>query len=506
VTGGTVADVVIQGLQRAGTRRIFAEAGASDSAVIDAAYHARLPVTFAHNEGAACVMAAVTGELVEAPGAVVVGSPLTDSEAALGLVHAFVDHSPLIVIAPPAVPSADAAPREVDGKTPFVKAALTIEPGSASEQIARATCLALAEPCGPVLLELADTATSAAAQPISSPPRPAALPAPESRWLDGAAQIIARASRPVLIAGRQCRTDETAKWLRALAEALPAPVLVSPKAKGVFPDPHPLHLGVVTGVVTGDMSSPGILERADLIVAVGTDPIELPPEAVPANVPTLRLSSSPAGVENRSGFEVIGDIALIIEELAPRLRGRGRADWDVAELDRIKRIASRRSPAGPGLLRHRVVQIARELTPAGTLAAVEGRGRLAAITFWDAVAPREFLISNHPGPMGFAVPAAIAARLACPQQSVVCFTEPESLGTGAIELETAARLGLPIVVVLVADGSTRAHAERLAVTRSAGIAAAIADSEATFRSAMSGALASTAPTLVVAHVEDQSTV
>lgn len=489
---------------RAGAPRIFAVAGAAEATLIDAAQRAGLAVTFARSERSACIMAAVTGELVEAPGAVVVSDLGANSEAARGLADAFADRSPLIVIAQRPVSSIGAASREAVAEKPLVKATVSIEPRSAAERIAHATCLALTEPCGPVLLELAADTVTAAAEPMSSPCRPARVPAPVGRRLDDAAQIIARASRPVLIAGRQCRTDETAKWLRAFAEALPAPVLVTPKAKGVFPDPHPLHLGVVTM----DALPRGILDRADLIVAIGVDAIELGSGALSSNVPLLRLAASLAGgPENLSELGVSGDVALLIEELAPRLRARDQADWDVAELDRLKRNARRRPAAGTGLAPNRVVQIARELTPAGTIAAVDGVAcRSLMLTLWDAVAPREFLISNRSDAAGFALPAAIGARLAYPDRYVLCVTEPDGLGTSGVELETAACLGLPIIVILVGDVSARAHAERAAVARSAGVAAVIADSEATFRSAVGRALEVDAPTLVVAHAEGKSTV
>jgi thiamine pyrophosphate-dependent acetolactate synthase large subunit-like protein len=65
--------------------------------------------------------------------------------------------------------------------------------------------------------------------------------------LDGAADLLARAQRPILIAGGQCRTLEVATWLRALAEALPAPVVVTAHGKGALPDPHPFEPQVDQG-------------------------------------------------------------------------------------------------------------------------------------------------------------------------------------------------------------------------------------------------------------------
>src|SRR5439155_1226184 len=78
------------------------------------------------------------------------------------------------------------------------------------------------------------------AVPVATACRPGPLPPPDPRSLDEAARLLAGASRPVLIAGLQCRSVTDAQWLRALAEALPAPVLLTLRAKGILPDPHPL--------------------------------------------------------------------------------------------------------------------------------------------------------------------------------------------------------------------------------------------------------------------------
>src|SRR5207253_9931582 len=130
------------------------------------------------------------------------------------------------------------------------------------------------------------------------------------------ADAVASGARPVLIAGLETGPND-AKWLRALAESVPAPVLTTPKGKGALPDPHPLALGLLA-------AGHPLLAQSDLLIAVGVDPVEVGPGVWPAGV---RVAS----ITRRAGdATVVGEIALVIEELAPRLRGRTRADWDVA--------------------------------------------------------------------------------------------------------------------------------------------------------------------------------
>ncbi|MGH7277356.1 MAG: thiamine pyrophosphate-binding protein, partial [Candidatus Rokuibacteriota bacterium] len=336
--------------------------------------------------------------------------------------------------------------------------------------------------------------------------------------LDAVAARIGRAARPVIVAGLQCASGHADKWIRPLAEALPAPVLVTYKAKGVLPDPHPLHLGVFTGAA---LEEP-VLARADLIVALGLDVVELIPRPWMCRAPVLHLARAPhAGGYYVPAAEVVGDIALIVEELAPRLRDAPRADWDVAELDRLKRdTIARMTVAAAGLAPHRVVQIAREMTPAGTIATVDaGAHMFPTTTFWHAVGPGELLISNGLATMGFALPAAIAAQLVHPERRVLCFTGDGGLMMVAAELETVARLGLPLIVIvfddaalslirikqdqrgMAGDALTYRGPDLVALAQSFGLAAFGAEDERGLRQALARALATEGPTLVDARID-----
>ena len=174
----------------------------------------------------------------------------------------------------------------------------------------------------------------------------------------------------------------------------------------------------------------------------------------------------------------------------------------------------------PGLAPHRVVQIARELTPAGAIATVDaGAHMFPATAYWHAVEPGECLISNGLATMGFALPAAIAAQLVHPERRVVCFTGDGGLLMVASELETAARLRLPIIIVVFddaalsliqikqeqkgyADVGTRHEGPDLApLARAFGLTAYAASDEAGFARALIAALAAPGPTLIAARID-----
>lgn len=524
MNGVTVAHVLIDGLVRAGTPRMFGVPGGGSSLdLMEAARNAGLPFVLTHGESAACIMAAVTGELMGVPGAALASLGPGAASAVNGVAHAWLDRSPMILFTDrhPEAIRAFTTHQRIDHSAlfaPVTKASLSIEPASASHWIAHAAQLAMKEPRGPVHLDLAADVAARASIPLATtvqPPR--ALP-PVREALDEAARIIAASARPLIVAGLQCRGEQAARWLRAFAEARPAPVLVTYKAKGVLPDPHPLMLGVFTGGVIED----AVLGRADLVIAIGLDEVELIPRAWSGKAPVLHVApSASTSASVRPRAEVVGDIALILEELAPRLRDRERADWDVAELDRLKRDAtSRLAILTGGLAPHRVIEIARELTPAGTLAAVDsGAHMFPATTFWQAVRPGEFLISNGLATMGFALPAAIAAQLVHPDRRVLAFTGDGGLMMAVAELETAVRLAVPIVVIVVHDGAlslikikqdqrgsrelplTSTGPDLAALARSFGMATFAAETEETLRRAVVHALAVNRPALIDARID-----
>ena len=477
----TVADVVADGLARAGTVRVFTVAGEPRVLVLlDAVRRRGLEVVEARSETAACVMAAVTGTLAGAPGAAVIAGGRRLVRAVEGVAHAFLDRSPLVVV----TAGADAPP--VDHRAslaPITKATLDAGADSAAHWIAHACRLAMTEPWGPVHLAVAAAAT--AALPVATSCRPSPLPAPDAAGLDSAARLLTAAARPLVVVGLQLRSEADATWLRAFVEALPAPVLVTRKAKGAMPDPHPL----VMGTFGEGGAEAELLKGADLVVAIGLDSLEVRPRGWPAETPVLHLAASEpkTSLHYRATVAVVGDIGLLLEELAPRLRKRQLADWDVARLHAVKQAMASLPPAGSAsLAAYRIVEAAHRLTSPRTVAVFDvGEHLGAALRAWPAVAPGECLVPRRLETNGFALPAAIAAQLARGDQRVVCFAEPHALRAAAGELDTLSLLALPVLVVLFRDATTPSL---LTLAREADVAGFATGSTDEFRTAAARAL------------------
>jgi acetolactate synthase-1/2/3 large subunit len=462
----TVADVIADGLARAGTTRVYETTrGASADVVLDAVRRRGLPVTAVAGADVACVMAGVSGSLVGVPGAAVIDDDLRESIG--GLAHAFAARHPAVVI------TCGASIEGVAALAGVTKATLVVGAASAAHWIAHACQLAMTEPWGPVHLEVPPAMASAAALPVATSCRPAPPAPPDSAALAAAVGLLGTAERPLVVAGRLCRSETNTAWIRAFAESRPAPVLVTPGARGVLPDPHPLVIGTLEG---GDAERT-IVKNADLIVAVAIDPIEVHPDAWPAATTMLALSpiaSDALSHAPANATTVVGDVGSILEELAPRLRDRRLAEWDVARLHALKQAAAAPPADTGGLAAFRVVETARRLTPAGTIAVFDaGEATASAARAWQAVALGECFVASRSGIAGFAVAVAAAAQLERPERRVVCFTDAAGLPMARAQLETVVALGLPVLTVVLGADSLVTFATTLERALAGGTAALI---------------------------------
>lgn len=481
-----VVDIVVDAVARAGASTVFTagEGAAATVALMEAAARDRLRVVHAAHASAACAMGCVTGLLTDGPGVAVAAPDGAEPEILAALEQAVRDAAPLVLVTDRSL----SAPVEA-----IAKASLAVNAAAAAHWSAHACQLALSEPRGPVHLVVAGEIAASPAVPLAVAVRPVPIAAPDAVLLDRAADLLVRAQRPILVVGRQCRTREIAAWLRALAESVPAPVLVTPGGRGALPDPHPLNLGLVRD----PLAVSEVVHRADLAVVIGADSRELPPGALPSALASVHLAASPwERVDDAPRLDVVGEIALLIEELAPRLRSRARADWDVAELDRLKRGLG--PPRAESRLDSRtVVRIVREAMAAGTVAVVAAEGETeSALAAWQTVAPREMVVSATPELRGFAVPAAIAAALARQPARVACFASARQLVDARDMLETAARLTLPVLLLIVGQrGEGAAGSLADLATRCAWVGSEARD-EMGLRMAIEQALSRAGPALV----------
>jgi acetolactate synthase-1/2/3 large subunit len=322
---------------------------------------------------------------------------------------------------------------------PITKLSISVGVDQAETAVASALQIACAPPAGPVQLGFVPDAPAVALQ---VPSLDRAL-----GGLENAGRLLAQSRRPVFALGVGVRA--CIEPVRALLQGKPWPVLTTYKAKGAIPDSWSNSAGLLTGAT---VEGP-VLQAADLIIAVGLDPVELIPADWTYAAPLLSLAEWSLADPY---FEPAVELVAPLSELIPLVESSLAPSFDGPALGRRERLVAARHLDIPtsGVGPHHVVLAAREAAPHRTIATVDsGAHMFVAMTLWDAEEPDEALISSGLATMGFAVPAAIAASIARPSQHVVCFVGDGGLGMTLAELETIARQSLPVTVVVFNDSA-----------------------------------------------------
>jgi acetolactate synthase I/II/III large subunit len=472
----TVAAAIAGALQQAGTRLVFGVPGGGPNLdVVGAAAGAGLRFVLAHGETSAAIMAATCADLTGSPGAVVVTRGPGLASAINGIAHSSLDRLPLVVVAD-TVPARDAGrishqrlDQDALGRS-VAKAAVMADGGDPERAAELAVRLALAPPAGPVVVNVDPDGTS---DPIGSSgligtSRPISLPAPgteadgrasaevpagvHGNALAALADALRSARRPVVLLGLGALPHASA--VRAALVGSGIPVLHTYRARGIVPDCTAEAAGLFTG---GTMESP-LLAAADLIIGLGVDPVELIPAPWDYPAPTFLATEYPAGCERyfTGGSEIVTPLPAAANMLAARRAGHrwpeaaGRtAKQDVT--DRLGWVAV----AAPGRLTPQdVATTARAAVPPRAIATVDsGAHMLAVMPLWPVDEPQRLLISSGLATMGYALPAAIGAALCSPGVPVIAFTGDGGLGMTLMEIETAVRLGLRVIVVVFNDSA-----------------------------------------------------
>jgi acetolactate synthase I/II/III large subunit len=453
----STADLLAGYLHAVGVRHIFGYPGESIIDFMEAARHRDLALVSAVREGTAAFMAQGAAMATGLPG-VCLSTLGPGSTAVLnGVASATLDRVPMLAVSGQIESSREQffTHQVVDhGRlfAPVTKLALRLDPGSADTVIRKALRTAVAERPGAVHLTVtADAwAQPAPAQVIVPPLTPVAV---SVDVYGDPLRVLHAARRPVILAGIAALRCGAGPELAGLAELAGLPVVVSPMAKGTFPEDHPYFAGVLD--MAGHRVVWDLLAQADLILAAGFDPVELI-SPWSTGTPVMHLDTTPNTDQvYASAHEVVGHVGAILGWLAAHWSGEPRwAQAQVAAHRARLRAAWQAGRAGGKLNPSDVVTIAREAAPPDAIVTTDvGSHKIMAGQAWLATEPRSVLMTNGLSAMGFGVPAAIAARLTRPDRPVIALVGDGGFAMTATELRIASALGLPITVVVFADGS-----------------------------------------------------
>ncbi|MEU6752748.1 acetolactate synthase large subunit [Actinomadura nitritigenes] len=281
---------------------------------------------------------------------------------------------------------------------------------------------------------------------------------PSPSQIARAADVIALARQPIVLAGHGATRDRASDALIHFSERLGLPVATTFNGKGVFPDDHRNALGAV-GFMRHDYVNFGF-DEADVLIAVGYelqefDPVKINPNA---DKKIIHIHQSPAEVDDHYPVTVgiQGDISRSLRALADSVHRR----WDVngtgEKIRRMMRdeLAEGATEDGFPLSPRRIVADVRSaMGRADIVLADTGAVKMWMARMYPTYEPNTLLVSNGLSSMGFAVPGAIAAKLAHPDRRVLAATGDGAFLMNSQELETAVRENIPITVLIWDDSA-----------------------------------------------------
>ncbi len=264
---------------------------------------------------------------------------------------------------------------------------------------------------------------------------------------------MAEARKPVIAIGLGAVRNGGAAQALKLAEKHQAPVVITPMAKGVIPEDHPLYAGVLFHALSDVVGQTH--QEADLVVAIGYDPVEFNYEGWMPKAPLVSIDIEPADIDQSAyvlACDVVGDIAgsldvLLAGPAVPKQWGSRRARRATRGHVRASGPNARLKLRPKGAL-----AVLREVLPDdGIMTCDVGAHTHLIGQQWPTPAPGLQIMTNGWSTMGFGLPAAIAAKLSCPDRPVCAVVGDGGFLMTVGELATAVRYKVKIVVVVFTD-------------------------------------------------------
>lgn len=514
----TVAEILVDTLAAAGVDTVFGLPGGEVVEILDALRRRNLRFVFVHNESSAVFMADAMARITGKPGVALTTLGPGATNAVVGVAHAYLDRSPVLVITAqkPDALLPDYTHQVLDLHAlyaPITKGSFKLTAQNVQTVTQQALTLAQAGRPGPVHLQISnEEATLAIADSITRPEN--ATPTVTDKVMH-ARQLLSSAQKPLIVVGLGVEPEQPYGALRELAEAANAPVIVLPKGKGAIPDDHPLSAGVI-GLTRTDPAYE-ILDEADCIVAVGFDVVELVKKWEQA-APLIWIA--PWANEDPvlpAQVELVGPMTPVLQQLADSDFAT-TPTWGADRVTAFRhKLAQRTLPeaAAGRLLPQQVLATLRHQLPRDTLLAVDvGSHKIHSSLEWPTYMPNRFLVSNGLSSMGFALPSAIGASFALDGQPTVCLTGDAGMAMVMGELGVLAQWQLPVIVIVLNDSAIdliRSHQVRAGkpvygtefpspnfaqIAAAYGLAAARVTSDTEYADALTTALSSGRPMLI----------
>ena len=470
----TGAQALVKALEQSGVDVMFGIPGGAILPAYDPIYDSTIRhILVRHEQGAghaATGYAQVTGRVgvciaTSGPGATNLVSPLADAHMDSVPVVAITGQVPGPAIGTDAFQEAD-----IRGITmPITKHNyLVTDPSEIPKAIAEAFYIANSGRPGPVLVDISKDAL----QKMTDYKYPSAInllgykpqTEPDSQAIRDAAALIAQSSKPVLYVGGGVIKANASKDLLKLAEIVGAPVVTTLMARGAFPDSHQQHLGMPG--MHGTVAAVTALQKADLLITLGArfdDRVtgKLSTFAVNAKIIHADIDPAEIGKNRYADVPVIGDLGPTIRALIPAVEAEFKkskpdltAWWRQMGSLREKYPLGYNEPSDGSLSPQYVIERIGSITgPDGIYVAGVGQHQMWASQFVKYEKPRTWLNSGGLGTMGYAVPAAMGAKVGAPDTPVWAIDGDGCFQMTNQELVTCALNDIPIKVAVINNES-----------------------------------------------------
>jgi len=416
------------------------------------------------HEASAAIMADVCGRLTGVPGVCFATFGPGATNLSTGVGEAFLDRSPLIAFT-------DEMPDHLLNRTvqmnidhqqlffPITKHTTRLHSGNVGEVILKAAGLTTSDIPGPVHIGI--PAGIGRELSVAEEAEVDYLRIEKKRWaplvreqIRKVEPLLFKSQKPVLAVGLTAVREGVKDLLIQVAEKFHMPVVLTPMAKGMFPEDHALYAGVLFHALSNQVEE--TYREADLVIGVGYDPVEFNYEDWMPRVPLIHIDSKEADVDNSQIPEVMnvtGSLETALEEMFKL--NMALSDWDLEQLkERRQNIFRKLTPKEGSFGPLAVFSEIRKILPdEGILTLDVGAHLHLAGQQWRTPTPQKLLMTNGWSGMGFSLPAALAAKLCHPELPVVAVMGDGGFYMTAGELATAKRLNLKIVFVVLYDQS-----------------------------------------------------
>lgn len=453
-----VATVLTELLADVGVRQVFGNPSGPWCPFMEAMRTGEVEFVLVSNEATAGFMADVCARITGKPGACYGTTGPGATNLTTGVGSAWLDHSPVLAFTSEARDAMRHRTMQmwIDHQAlfkPLTKWTTTLRATDLRDTFARAVQVALSEVPGPVHLGIPeDLGDESVPEGLMATPELMAPPLPQARQIEQVRALLQAARKPLLVVGLSAMRTGAWEALRRFIETQQMPVIFTPMAKGILDEDHPCYAGVLFHGLSDIVAETH--QQADLVLAVGYDPVEFNYEDWMPDAPLVSIDSRPPDIDRsayRVACEVVSDLRAAVERLAtfPRVEHA----WDLQALaHRRAQMFSQLTPVGSTFGPSRALAILREMLPQdGILTCDVGAHTHLIGQLWRPYAPGNFIMTNGWSSMGFGIPSALAAKLCLPDRTVVCVTGDGGFLMMVGEMATAARLGLPVVFVVLTD-------------------------------------------------------